>query len=92
MVLVGLRAECDRIGALLIFDEVITGFRLAYGGRRGFRRPRPLGFGKVIGEGVGRRLWDRVNCVATCPSVRSTKRAPLGNLLATAAGAKSWKW
>ena len=27
-----LRAECDRVGALLFFDEVITGFRLGRGG------------------------------------------------------------
>ena len=28
----GLRAACDAVGALLVFDEVITGFRLACGG------------------------------------------------------------
>src|ERR671919_2893382 len=30
--LAGLRAECDRVGAPLVFDEVITGFRVARGG------------------------------------------------------------
>lgn len=30
----GLQAACDEIGALLIFDEVISGFRVALGGAR----------------------------------------------------------
>src|SRR5438309_8002061 len=34
--LVGLRAVADRTGALLVFDEVITGFRIARGGAQGF--------------------------------------------------------
>ena len=29
----GLRDECDRVGALLVFDEVITGFRVGRGWR-----------------------------------------------------------
>ena len=50
----GLRAECDRVGALLIFDEVITGFRLGTGGAQARYDVRPdiTCFGKVIGGGL----------------------------------------
>ena len=50
----GLRAECDRVGALLIFDEVITGFRLGTGGAQGHFGITPdlSCFGKVIGGGL----------------------------------------
>ena len=49
----GLRAACDRAGALLIFDEVITGFRVAWGGAVELLGVRPdlWCFGKVIGGG-----------------------------------------
>ena len=52
--LAGLRAECDRVGALLIFDEVITGFRLGASGAQGLFDVRPdlTCFGKVIGGGL----------------------------------------
>ncbi|MCX6512090.1 MAG: glutamate-1-semialdehyde 2,1-aminomutase [Actinobacteria bacterium] len=50
----GLRAECDRVGALLIFDEVITGFRLGEGGAQAHFSVTPdlWTFGKVIGGGL----------------------------------------
>ncbi|MCU1394736.1 MAG: hemL [Ilumatobacteraceae bacterium] len=50
----GLRAECDRVGALLIFDEVITGFRLGSGGAQAKYDVRAdiTCFGKVIGGGL----------------------------------------
>jgi len=50
----GLRAECDRVGALLLFDEVITGFRLAQGGAAEYFGVIPdlWTFGKVIGGGL----------------------------------------
>lgn len=50
----GLRAACDRVGALLLFDEVITGFRLARGGATEFTGVQPdlWCFGKVIGGGL----------------------------------------
>ena len=50
----GLRAECDRVGALLIFDEVITGFRLGSGGAQAKYDVKPdlTCFGKVIGGGL----------------------------------------
>ncbi len=50
----GLAAECRRVGALLIFDEVITGFRIARGGatERFGVTPDLVTLGKVIGGGL----------------------------------------
>jgi len=50
----GLRALCDEYGALLIFDEVMTGFRLAPGGYQELCGIRPdlTALGKVIGGGL----------------------------------------
>ncbi len=49
-----LRALCDRYGALLIFDEVMTGFRVAPGGaqQRLHVRPDLTTLGKIIGGGM----------------------------------------
>jgi len=50
----GLRKITQRDGALLIFDEVITGFRVAYGGAQNFFHIQPdvSVFGKIIGGGL----------------------------------------
>ena len=50
----GLRALCDEFHALLIFDEVITGFRLAFGGAAQYFGIRPdlVTYGKIIGAGM----------------------------------------
>jgi glutamate-1-semialdehyde 2,1-aminomutase len=49
-----LREECDRVGALLIFDEVMTGFRVALGGAQALYGVRPdlTTLGKIIGGGM----------------------------------------
>jgi len=49
----GLRDLCDRHGVLLIFDEIVTGFRLAYGGaqERYGVTPDICTLGKIIGGG-----------------------------------------
>jgi glutamate-1-semialdehyde 2,1-aminomutase len=49
----GLRALCDEHGALLLFDEVITGVRIAYGGAQSFYGITPdlTALGKVMGGG-----------------------------------------
>jgi glutamate-1-semialdehyde 2,1-aminomutase len=49
-----LRTECDRAGALLIFDEVMTGFRVALGGAQSLYGVRPdlTTLGKIIGGGM----------------------------------------
>ena len=50
----GLRKLCDESGALLIFDEVITGFRLAPGGAQEYFGVRAdlVTYGKIIGGGM----------------------------------------
>ena len=50
----GLRKICDEYGAVLIFDEVMTGFRVALGGAQEFYNVKPdlTALGKVIGGGL----------------------------------------
>jgi len=52
--LAGLRAACDEAGALLVFDEVMTGFRVHPGGAQALYGVRPdlTALGKVIGGGL----------------------------------------
>ncbi|HEY6473633.1 MAG TPA: glutamate-1-semialdehyde 2,1-aminomutase [Acidimicrobiales bacterium] len=87
----GLRAACDAAGALLIFDEVITGFRLGEDGATGWTGVQPdlWCFGKVIGGGlpVGAFGGRRDLMAALAPSGPVYQAGTLsGNPLATAAG------
>jgi glutamate-1-semialdehyde 2,1-aminomutase len=89
--LAGLRAACDRTGALLILDEVVTGFRVGYGGaqaRYGVRADLTA-FGKVIGGGlpVGAFGGPRSVMAELAPEGPCYQAGTLsGNPLATAAG------
>jgi len=49
----GLRDACDQYGIVLIFDEIVTGFRLSYGGAQAFYGVKPdlCTLGKIIGGG-----------------------------------------
>jgi len=60
-----LRALCDEFGVLLIFDEVVTGFRLAYGGAQEYFGVLPdlASYGKIVGGG------GPVGCVAGKDSI-----------------------
>ena len=87
----GLRAECDRVGALLIFDEVITGFRIGHGGAQARYDVRPdiTCFGKVIGGGlpigaIGGRADVMEHLSPLGPVFHAGTLA--GNPIATAAG------
>ncbi len=87
----GLRAICSEAGALLIFDEVITGFRVAYGGAQALYGVRPdlTCLGKIIGGGLpvgaygGRR--DLMEHVAPLGGVYQAGTLS-GNPLVVAAG------
>ncbi len=87
----GLRAECDRVGALLILDEVITGFRVARGGGQALLDVTPdlSTFGKVIGGGLNIGAYGgRADVMAQVAPLGPVYQAGTlsGNPLATAAG------
>lgn len=86
-----LRDECDRVGALLLFDEVITGFRLGRGGATAWSGVTPdvWAFGKVIGGGLpvgafGGSAEVMANVAPLGPVYQGGTLS--GNPLATAAG------
>ena len=87
----GLRAACDAAGALLVFDEVITGFRLGEGGAAAWSGVQPdlWCFGKVIGGGlpVG-AFGGRADVLSMLAPLGPVYQAGTlsGNPLATAAG------
>jgi glutamate-1-semialdehyde 2,1-aminomutase len=72
-----LRSETERLGALLIFDEVITGFRVALGGaqeRLGII-PDLTTLGKIVGGGfpVGALVGKREILEKTSPEIKGNK-------------------
>jgi glutamate-1-semialdehyde 2,1-aminomutase len=87
----GLRRLCDESGALLVFDEVMTGFRVHRGGAQALYRVRPdlTCLGKIIGGGLpvgaygGRR--DLMSLVAPAGPVYQAGTLS-GNPLAVSAG------
>ncbi len=89
-----LREVCDQNGCVLIFDEVMTGFRVSLQGAQGFYNVKPdlTTLGKVIGGGMpvgafgGRR--DIMECLAPLGSVYQAGTLS-GNPVAMAAGLKT---
>src|SRR5205085_8821572 len=86
-----LRALCDAAGALLVFDEVITGFRLARGGaqERFGVTPDLTILGKIVGGGLPAAAFGgRAELMERLAPVGDVYQAGTlsGNPLATAAG------
>jgi len=87
----GLRALCDASGALLVFDEVITGFRVARGGaqERYGVTPDLTILGKIVGGGLPLAAFGgRADAMAMLAPVGPVYQAGTlsGNPIATAAG------
>ncbi len=87
----GLRSICDERGSLLLFDEVITGFRVAYGGAQSLYGVKPdlTTLGKIIGGGMpigayggSRKLMQLVSPLGPVYQAGTLS----GNPLAVAAG------
>ncbi|WP_029897361.1 glutamate-1-semialdehyde 2,1-aminomutase [Desulfohalovibrio reitneri] len=87
----GLRQLCDEYGALLVFDEVITGFRVAYVGAQGRYSVTPdlTCMGKIIGGGMPVGAYggrgDVMQRIAPCGDVYQAGTLA-GNPVAMAAG------
>jgi glutamate-1-semialdehyde 2,1-aminomutase len=93
--LAGLREATQRLGIVLVFDEVVTGFRVAYGGSRALYQVTPdlICFGKIIGGGfplaaiAGRReLLELANPRKRGPHYVYVSGTLNGNPIAAAAG------
>ena len=91
----GLREATRRLGILLVFDEVVTGFRVAYGGATSIYRVVPdlTCFGKIIGGGfplaavVGpRELLEQANPRRRGPGYVYISGTLNGNPIAAPAG------
>ena len=90
----GLRATCTKHGTLLIFDEVMTGFRVAYGGaqQRYNITPDLTTIGKIIGGGLPAAAFGgRADIMQKLAPLGPVYQAGTlsGNPLAMAAGLKA---
>jgi glutamate-1-semialdehyde 2,1-aminomutase len=83
----GLRELCTKCGAMLIFDEVMTGFRVAFGGYQNTCKIKPdiTCLGKVIGGGMpvaayagARTLMERLSPVGPIYQAGTLSGNPLG--------------
>ncbi len=99
----GLRRIADRAGALLVFDEVITGFRVARGGAQARTGVRPdlTCLGKIIGGGLpvgayggSRELMRHVAPLGTMYQAGTLSGNPLAMAagIATLSSASSFRW
>lgn len=90
----GLRAACTKHGTLLIFDEVMTGFRVAYGGAQQHYNITPdlTTIGKIIGGGLPAAAFGgRADIMRKLAPLGPVYQAGTlsGNPLAMAAGLKA---